>query len=72
MEQRHPVRYLNTSEAAYYLALTESGLRLRCKRGGVPFGRLGRHLRFTMAELDACVCKAPIRSAGELRRETQR
>lgn len=45
--------WLNSKEAAEYLRISESNLRVKVSRGEVPVhGRLGRSLRFRRDEID--------------------
>jgi hypothetical protein len=49
-------RYLNTAEAAEFLRLSTRTLeKRRCTGGGPRYRKLGRRIRYTMADLEAWV-----------------
>ncbi len=49
----HPTAVLDSHEAAAYLAVSEASLYRLVRSGEVPHTRVGKSLRFRIAELDA-------------------
>ena len=54
---RIPCEWLSTNEAARYLSMTTNALRIRVHRGQVRAYKIGRSLRFRIAELDRALLK---------------
>jgi len=61
-----PHRWLKTAEAAEYLGCSPNFLdkdRLTCLHG-IPYTRLGRHIRYDVADLDAFLQRRKVRAEG--------
>ena len=57
---------LDTEAAARYIGLAASTLeKQRCAGGGVPFVKLGRAVRYRVADLDAYLASRVINSTSE-------
>ena len=59
-----PVRLLKPSEAAIFLAVSERTVKRLTSRGELPHVRVGRSMRFVMADLLAYVASQRRRSGG--------
>ncbi|MFD6949463.1 hypothetical protein A6A08_05010 [Nocardiopsis sp. TSRI0078] len=57
-EEKVPERLLTIPEAARVLAVPESWLRERVRLRRVPHRRLGKHVRFSAADLEQIVARA--------------
>ena len=57
--------WVGVPEAAAFLGLTEGALRQAVARRQLPFSKLGRRLRFNLAELDAHVRKGWVPPIGD-------
>ena len=59
-----PPHLLSITEAAIYLNVPEGWLRKKVSAKGVPFTRIGKHVRFTPEHLAAIVANGQSPSAG--------
>ena len=56
-QKTKPVRLLKPSEAAVFLAVSERTVKRLTSRGELPHVRVGRSMRFVMADLLAYVAR---------------
>ena len=56
-QKTKPVRLLKPSEAALFLAVSERTVKRLTSRGELPHVRVGRSMRFVMADLLAYVAR---------------
>ena len=59
-----PVRLLKPSEAALFLAVSERTVKRLTSRGELPHVRVGRSMRFVLADLLAYVARQRRRTGG--------
>lgn len=51
------LRWFDADETARHLGMTRRGVYMAVRRGQVPVHRLGRRLRFDLAEVDAALTR---------------
>jgi excisionase family DNA binding protein len=64
IRSREEVRLLNVREAAKFLGTTPASFYSMVWRREVPFGKLGRSLRFDVKDLDALIEASKVKPDG--------
>ena len=61
--------YLDTVQAAAYVGLTRKQMEhLRVRGGGCPYSKIGRHVRYRVADLDAWMASGRVDNSTGVQR----